>query len=41
LKTFLNLSWIEIILIFWAALGLLYLISAFPLEPVTFQYQEL
>jgi hypothetical protein len=31
----------EIMLIVWAALGLLYFLSAFPLSPITFEYQEI
>lgn len=36
-----GLTPLEIMLVVWAALGLLYLISAFPLAPVTFEYQEI
>ena len=38
---FLNLTVLEIVMIFFAALGLLYLIVAFPLDPITFVYQEI
>jgi hypothetical protein len=37
----LNLTRFEIILIFFAALGFLYLVVAFPLDPITFIYQEI
>ena len=37
----LNLTRFEIILIFFAALGFLYVVVAFPLDPITFVYQEI
>lgn len=38
---FLQITPREAVLLFWAALGLLCLLAMFPLDALTFQYQEL